>query len=80
MSTTHLPISYYPLCLNATVPEGHFAVYVGETQKKRFVVPFSYLKHPSFQNLRNQAEEQFGFTIPCSEESLVDLTCNLWSS
>ncbi|TXG67347.1 hypothetical protein EZV62_008622 [Acer yangbiense] len=57
------------------VPKGHFAVYVGETKKKRFVVPISYLKHPSFQNLLCQAEEEFGFdhlagglTIPCSEE------------
>ncbi|TXG67344.1 hypothetical protein EZV62_008619 [Acer yangbiense] len=57
------------------MPKGHFAVYVGETKKKRFMVPTSYLKHPSFQNLLCQAEEEFGFdhpagglTIPCSEE------------
>ncbi|KAK1572277.1 hypothetical protein Q3G72_030102 [Acer saccharum] len=61
---------------NMIVPKGHFAVYVGETEKKRFMVPISYLKHPSFQNLLCQAEEEFGFdhpagglTIPCSEES-----------
>ncbi|TXG67345.1 hypothetical protein EZV62_008620 [Acer yangbiense] len=61
---------------NMIVPKGHFAVYVGETEKKRFMVPISYLKHPSFQNLLRQAEEEFGFdhpagglTIPCSEES-----------
>ncbi|KAL7238718.1 hypothetical protein ACSBR2_004755 [Camellia fascicularis] len=30
------------------VPKGHLAVYVGETEKKRYVVPISYLKHPSF--------------------------------
>ncbi|XP_021900426.1 auxin-responsive protein SAUR21-like [Carica papaya] len=65
------------------VPKGHFAVYVGETQKKRFVVPISFLKHPSFQSLLNQAEEEFGFnhpmggvTIPCSEEVFIRLTCN----
>ncbi|KAG6777926.1 hypothetical protein POTOM_017768 [Populus tomentosa] len=59
----------------SNVPKGHLAVYVGETQKKRFTVPISYLKHPSFQNLLSQAEEEFGFdhsmgglTIPCSEE------------
>ena len=61
------------------VPKGHFAVYVGETEKKRFMVPISYLKHPSFQNLLCQAEEEFGFdhpagglTIPCSEEVFID--------
>ncbi|KAK9151612.1 hypothetical protein Syun_009921 [Stephania yunnanensis] len=32
----------------SSVPKGHFAVYVGETEKKRFVVPVSYLNHPSF--------------------------------
>ncbi|KAB1994582.1 hypothetical protein ERO13_D13G093800v2 [Gossypium hirsutum] len=70
------------------VPKGHFAVYVGEVdEKKRFVVPISLLKHPSFQNLLSQAEEEFGFnhpkgalTIPCSEEAFIDLTCNLKSS
>ncbi|ESR36784.1 hypothetical protein CICLE_v10030006mg [Citrus x clementina] len=67
-----------------TVPKGHFAVYVGETERSRFVVPVSYLKHPSFQKLLSQAEEEFGFhhplgglTIPCSEEIFMDLTCRL---
>ncbi|XP_059647540.1 auxin-induced protein X15-like [Cornus florida] len=69
------------------VPKGHFSVYVGETEKKRFVIPISYLKHPSFQNLLSQAEEEFGFdhpmgglTIPCREETFIDLTCSLNSS
>ncbi|XP_059647547.1 uncharacterized protein LOC132293911 [Cornus florida] len=66
------------------VSKGHLAVYVGETEKKRFVVPISFLKHPSFQNLLSHAEEEFGFdhpmgglTIPCREEIFIDLTCNL---
>ncbi|KAJ9704305.1 hypothetical protein PVL29_002733 [Vitis rotundifolia] len=66
------------------VPKGHVPVYVGESQKKRFVIPISYLKHPSFQNLLSQAEEEFGFdhplgglTIPCREEAFIDLTCSL---
>ncbi|KAK8625133.1 hypothetical protein V6N13_090011 [Hibiscus sabdariffa] len=70
-----------------TVPKGHFAVYVGEAEKKRFVVPISFLKHPSFQNLLSQAEEEYGFkhpmgalTIPCSEEAFIELACNLQSS
>ncbi|KAK8317293.1 hypothetical protein V6Z11_A13G098400 [Gossypium hirsutum] len=70
-----------------TVPKGHFAVYVGEAERKRFVVPLSFLKHPSFQNLLSQAEEEYGFnhpmgalTIPCSEEVFIELTYNLQSS
>ncbi|KAL6346500.1 hypothetical protein AAG906_000118 [Vitis piasezkii] len=69
------------------VPKGYFAVYVGEAQKKRFVVPISYLKNPSFQNLLSQAEEEFGFnhpmgglTIPCTEEAFIDVTSSLNSS
>ncbi|KAK9177279.1 hypothetical protein WN944_029299 [Citrus x changshan-huyou] len=68
----------------STVPKGHLAVYVGEIEKSRFVVPVSYLKHPSFQNLLSQAEEEFGFdhpmgglTIPCSEKVFMDLTSRL---
>ena len=66
------------------VPKGHVPVHVGETQKKRFVIPISYFKHPSFQNLLSQAKEEFGFdhplgglTIPCREEAFIDSTCSL---
>lgn len=66
------------------VPKGHLAVYVGEIQKKRYVVPISYLNHPSFQGLLHQAEEEFGFnhptgglTIPCSENAFVELTSRM---
>ncbi|KAL0422853.1 UNVERIFIED_CONTAM: Auxin-responsive protein SAUR24 [Sesamum latifolium] len=66
------------------VPKGHFAVYVGESEKKRFVIPVSYLNHPSFQDLLCQAEEEFGFhhpmgglTIPCSEDSFIEITSRL---
>ena len=65
------------------VPKGHFAVYVGETQK-RFVVPISYLKNPSFQNLLSRVEEEQGFNHPmgglsilCTVQVFIDLTCNL---
>ncbi|XP_057788530.1 auxin-responsive protein SAUR20-like [Salvia miltiorrhiza] len=61
------------------IPKGHLAVYVGDNEKKRFVIPVAYLNHPSFQELLFQAEEEFGFnhpmgglTIPCSQESFVD--------
>ena len=71
----------------AEVPEGHFAVYVGEIEKKRYVVPISYLNHPSFRSLLCQAEEEFGFnhpmgglTIPCEEHAFLDLTSQLQAS
>ncbi|CAN4107425.1 unnamed protein product [Withania somnifera] len=63
------------------VPKGYFAVYVGEKQKKRFVIPISYLSKPSFQELLSQAQEEFGFnhpmggvTIPCPENIFIDIT------
>ncbi|XP_059451221.1 auxin-responsive protein SAUR24-like [Corylus avellana] len=67
--------------LAKSVPKGYFAVYVGEEQKKRFVVPISYLNEPSFQELLSKAEEEFGFdhpmgglTIPCREDIFINLT------
>nr|AMQ09571.1 small auxin up regulated protein [Boehmeria nivea] len=69
------------------VPKGHFAVYVGENEKKRFVVPVSLLSQPSFQDLLIQAEDEYGFdhpvgglTIPCSEDSFIDLISSLNAS
>ncbi|KAG5547802.1 hypothetical protein RHGRI_013478 [Rhododendron griersonianum] len=68
----------------ADVPKGHLAVYVGESEKKRFVIPISYLSNPSFQDLLSQAEEEFGFdhpmgglTIPCREDIFIDLASQL---
>ncbi|XP_071698503.1 auxin-responsive protein SAUR21-like [Rutidosis leptorrhynchoides] len=66
------------------IPKGHFAVYVGEHEKKRFVVPVSLLSQPMFQELLHQAEEEFGYnhpmgglTIPCSEDMFTDLAFRL---
>ncbi|KAI8537030.1 hypothetical protein RHMOL_Rhmol10G0303300 [Rhododendron molle] len=36
--------------LPVDVPEGHFAVYVGEI-RRRYIVPISWLGHPQFQSL-----------------------------
>ncbi|KAJ0077201.1 hypothetical protein Patl1_36593 [Pistacia atlantica] len=62
------------------VPKGYLAVYVGESKRKRFVIPVSYLNHSSFQDLLRQAEEEFGYvhpmgglTIPCREDIFIDL-------
>ena len=66
------------------VPKGQIAVYVGEAQKKRFLVPISYLNQPLFQDLLHKAEEEFGFshpmgglTIPCNEDTFRNLTSRL---
>ncbi|XP_025015016.1 auxin-induced protein 15A-like [Ricinus communis] len=66
------------------VPKGYTAVYVGEGRKKRFLVPVSYLNHPSFQGLLSMAEEEFGFdhpmgglTIPCREDIFHNVISNL---
>ncbi|XP_061368360.1 auxin-responsive protein SAUR23-like [Gastrolobium bilobum] len=66
------------------VPKGYFAVYVGEGEKKRFVIPVSLLNQPSFQELLSIAEEEFGFshpmgglTIPCTEDMFINLTADL---
>ena len=63
------------------VPKGYLAVYARESEKKRFVIPISFLYQPTFQQLLNKAEEEFGFdhpmgglTIPCSEDIFIDLT------
>ncbi|XP_022860044.1 auxin-induced protein 15A-like [Olea europaea var. sylvestris] len=66
------------------LPKGHFAVYVGVDEKKRFVIPVSYLNQPLFQDLLSQAEEEFGYDhpmgglrIPCSKDVLIDVTSQL---
>ncbi|KAF6172579.1 hypothetical protein GIB67_017132 [Kingdonia uniflora] len=53
-----------PVAIAMDVPKGHFAVYVGENEKKRFVVPVHYLNDPSFKDLLGRAEEEFGFNHP----------------
>ncbi|KAL8143732.1 hypothetical protein V2J09_016764, partial [Rumex salicifolius] len=68
------------------VPKGHITVYVGEAEKKRYTVPIWYLSHPSFQELLKFVEEEFGFihpmgglTIPCKEDTFINLTHKLSS-
>ncbi|KAG2300243.1 hypothetical protein Bca52824_036715 [Brassica carinata] len=68
----------------STAPKGFLTVYVGESQKKRYVVPVSYLSQPSFQALLSKSEEEFGFnhpmgglTIPCPEDTFIAVTSRL---
>nr|DAD40475.1 TPA_asm: hypothetical protein HUJ06_014798 [Nelumbo nucifera] len=73
--------------VRSDVPKGHIAVYIigeGQKQKKRVVIPISYLNHPLFQHLLSKAEEEFGFhhpmgalTIPCNEDYFFNLTSRL---
>ncbi|PON93812.1 Small auxin-up RNA [Trema orientale] len=73
---------------STNIPKGYLAVYVGEEeQKKRFLVPVTFLKEPAFQELLSLAEEEFGFnhpmgglTIPCPEEIFINLTSLLKGS
>lgn len=69
---------------SSDIPKGYFAVYVGEGQKKRFVIPICLLKELSFQDLLSQAEEEFDFdypiggvTISCHEDLFVILISRL---
>ncbi|PWA92735.1 Auxin responsive SAUR protein [Artemisia annua] len=62
-------------------PKGYFSIYVGESRKKRFLVPLAYLRHPSFQALLNLAQDEFGYThpmggltFPCKEETFIEVT------
>ncbi|CAH8313500.1 unnamed protein product [Eruca vesicaria subsp. sativa] len=68
----------------ASPTKGFLAVYVGESQKKRYVVPISYLSQPSFQALLSKSEEEFGFdhpmgglTIPCPEDTFITVTSRI---
>lgn len=59
-------------------PTGAFAVYVGE-ERRRFVVPTSYLSHPLFKILLEKAYDEFGFgqtgglLLPCSVKTFQEV-------
>ncbi|CAH2064410.1 unnamed protein product [Thlaspi arvense] len=58
--------------------KGHFAVYVGRS-RARHVIPITFLNHPIFQMMLQEAEEEFGFrqergiTIPCDQNIFLSL-------
>ncbi|KAJ0966486.1 hypothetical protein J5N97_023403 [Dioscorea zingiberensis] len=61
------------------VPKGHMVVYVGES-RKRFVIRVSFLEHPLFRALLDEAREEYEFNncdsklcIPCDENSFLAL-------
>ncbi|XP_062079472.1 auxin-responsive protein SAUR24-like [Humulus lupulus] len=69
---------------SSSIPKGYIAVYVGEEEKKRYVVPVWNLNETAFQELLSMAEQEFGYdhpmgrlTIPCREDIFIDLTSQL---
>ncbi|KAL6979376.1 hypothetical protein U1Q18_021041 [Sarracenia purpurea var. burkii] len=67
------------------VKKGHFAVIaVDDEHVKRFVVPLTYLTHPSFLRLLEQAAEEYGFdhdgalAVPCRPVELERLLAEQW--
>nr|GFA10424.1 auxin-responsive protein SAUR21-like [Tanacetum cinerariifolium] len=78
------PFSNKSSSTSMDIPKGYFSVYIGEEEKKRFVVPVSLLSQPAFQELLYQTEEEFGYnhrmgglTIPCSEDKFTYLACSM---
>lgn len=65
-------------CIAGDVPAGHVAICVG-INCKRFIVRATYLNHPIFQKLLNDAEEEYGFsntgplTVPCEESEFEEI-------
>ncbi|XP_057782622.1 auxin-induced protein 15A-like [Salvia miltiorrhiza] len=67
------------------VKEGHFAVMaVEDDELKRFVLPLSFLTHPSFLRLLEQAADEYGFdhdgalTVPCRPSELEGILADQW--
>lgn len=59
------------------VKEGHFAVLAMKgSEKKRFIVKIECLNNPSFLQLLEQAEQEYGFeqigalVVPCRPQEL----------
>ncbi|KAK1420770.1 hypothetical protein QVD17_22624 [Tagetes erecta] len=79
--------SFSPSCSSPRkTPTGFFTIYVGE-ERRRFVVPTSYLSHPLFKLLLEKSSEEFGFgqknglVVPCSVKAFQEVvnaveTCN----
>lgn len=62
------------------VKKGHFVVHtIDAGESRRFVVELSYLAHPGFLKLLEQAEQEFGFkqtgilAIPCRHSDLQSI-------
>ncbi|KAK7410957.1 hypothetical protein VNO78_02228 [Psophocarpus tetragonolobus] len=55
-------------------PKGQFVVYVGK-ELRRFTLPLSYLKNPTFQKLLKKSAEEYGYSnsrgivLPCDQST-----------
>ncbi|CAN1171819.1 Protein SMALL AUXIN UP-REGULATED RNA 16 [Linum perenne] len=76
-----------PTNVPGDVKEGHFTVLAveGVEEPQRFIVPLSYLTHPTFLRLLEQAAEEFGFdgregalAVPCRPSELETILAEQW--
>ncbi|KAF6139154.1 hypothetical protein GIB67_034634 [Kingdonia uniflora] len=58
LETSHLQ------CLPLYMSQKATSQFMWEREKKRYIVPISYLNNPSFQQLLSRAEDEFGFNYP----------------
>ncbi|KAL4037793.1 hypothetical protein IC575_001393 [Cucumis melo] len=68
----------------SVIPKDYCAVYVSESQKKRFVIPITCLNQQCFQDLLHKTEEKFGYhhpmgglTIHCRDDIFTNLISHL---
>lgn len=72
-SAGHFPLAKH----QGNTQKGQIAVYVGEgEERKRYMIPVSYLNQPLFLDVLSRTEEEFGYdsptgglTIPCSKDT-----------
>ncbi|XP_024968447.1 auxin-induced protein 15A-like [Cynara cardunculus var. scolymus] len=63
---------------SSKTPTGFFTVYIGE-ERRRFVIPMSYLSHPLFKMMLEKSSEEFGFNqknglvVPCSVNAFQEV-------
>ncbi|WRX26953.1 Small auxin-up RNA - like 10 [Theobroma cacao] len=50
-----------PTKLRSDVPQGHFPVYVGIDQGRRFIISAEMLRHPIFVELLNRSAQEYGY-------------------
>ncbi|KAK1361143.1 Auxin responsive SAUR protein [Heracleum sosnowskyi] len=62
------------------IPKGRFAIMVGRgEEQQKFIIPVTYISHPLFTELLQEAEEEYGFnhqgviSIPCHVHRFRDV-------